>query len=262
MEIVVCIKPVLDPDLPPIKFNIDPKKNCVVPPEGIPLVMNPYDALAVEAALRIKEKQGGKITVITLGDQSGEDILRKALAMGADEAVMISADSVKEYDGFAKAGILAQVVRKIGVYDLILCGRQAADWDIGITGSIMAEYLEIPVITRAKWIEAADGKLTVERVTANGNETYELDMPALVSVSSEMGQARIPSGWGIVTAVRKQISRWAQAELDADVGKISDRTSLIKLFVSSNERKCEFIKGESTVEAAARFAGIIADLGK
>jgi len=262
MEIIVCVKPVLDPDLPQAKFNIDPKKNIVIPPEGVPPVMNPYDALAVEAALRLKEKHGGKITAITLGDASGEDILRKALAMGADEAIRINADALDQSDGFAKAYLLSQAARKIGGYDLILCGRQAADWDLGVTGSMMAEYLGASVLTRAKKINAADGKLTVERISANGNETYEVDLPAVISISSEFGQARIPSGWGIISAAKKPISQWAKDDLGYDVVKVSGRNVLLKLSASSNERTCEFVKGENTVEAAIRLAEIIADMGK
>jgi len=262
MEIIVCVKPVLDPDLPQAKFNIDPKKNIVMPPEGVPPVMNPYDALAVEAALRLKEKHGGKITAITLGDASGEDILRKALAMGADEAVRINADALDQSDGFAKACLLSQAARKIGAYDLILCGRQAADWDLGVTGSMMAEYLGVPALTRAKKIDAADGKLNVERISASGTETYEVDLPAVVSVSSEFGQARIPSGWGIISAAKKPISQWVKDDLGGDVDKVSGRNVLLALSASSNERTCEIVKCENTAEAAARLAEIIADMGK
>ena len=261
MNIIVCVKPVLEPDLPPIKFNISEKTNSVVAPEGIPPVINPYDALAVEAALRLKEKKGGKIIAVCIGEKSGEDVLRKAMAMGADEAMIIAPESLKEYDGFTKAALLAQAIKKIGAYDLVLCGRQSADWDLGITGSILAEYLDIPVVTRAKAIEAADSGLTVERVSANGNETYSLEMPALVSLSSEMGQARIPSGWGIVAAARKPITKWSHSDLGGS-DKAADRNPLLKLSVSSNERTCEFVKGESVAEAAAKLAGIIADLGK
>lgn len=258
MEIIVCVKPVLEPDLPPMKFSIDPRKNCVIPPEGIPPVMNPYDALAVEAALRIKEQHESKITVISLGDGSVDEILRKALAMGADEAVMISADSLNEYDGFAKARILSQAVKKIGTYELILCGRQAADWDLGVTGPIMGEYLGIPVVTRAKGIQVIDGKLIVERVTGAGNETYEVAAPALITVSSEMGQARIPSGWGIISAARKQIAGWTPGNAET----VSGRNGLLRLYASSQERTCQFIQGETMREAATRLAEIISGVGR
>ena len=259
MNIIVCIKPVLDPDLPPVKFSIDAQKNSVVPPEGMPPVMNPYDALAVEAALQIKEKQkSGKVTVLTLG--SGEDIQRKALAMGADEAVIVKVEGLQEFDGLAKASLLAYAIKKIGTYDLVICGRQAADWDLGATGSMIAEYLGIPVLTRAKKIEIADGKLRMERISVHGNETYEAIMPALVTVSSEMGKPRMPSGWGIINAAKKPVTSWAQSDLGADPGKVSGRNTLIKLYASSNERKCELITGKNTAEAVGNLADVIANM--
>ncbi|MGA2525161.1 MAG: electron transfer flavoprotein subunit beta/FixA family protein [Smithellaceae bacterium] len=258
MEIIVCIKPVLDPDLPPMKFSIDAQKNCVIPPEGMPAVMNPYDALAVEAALQIKEKQKGKVTVITLG--SGEDVQRKALAMGADEAVIVKVEGLQEFDGPAKASLLSCAIKKIGSYDLVICGRQAADWDLGVTGSMTAEYLGIPVLTRAKKIEITDGKLRIERITANGNETYETVLPALVTVSSEMGKPRIPSGWGIINATKKSIISWSQSDLGDNHRKVLGRNPLLKLYASSNERKCELIAGKNTEEAAGRLADLIANM--
>jgi electron transfer flavoprotein beta subunit len=261
MNIIVCIKPVLDPDLPPMKFSIDKQNNRVIPPEGMPPVMNPYDALAVEAALQIKEKEKGKVTVLSLG--AGEDVLRKALAMGADEAVVLKVDDIQEFDGPAKAALLAQAVKKIGAYDLVICGRQSADWDLGVTGSMTAEYLGISVLTRAKKIEMADGKLKVERVIASGNETYEAVLPVLVTVSSEMGKARMPSGWGIINAAKKPMASWTQGDIGVDPAKVSGRNRLLKLYAASNERKCELLTGKDTQEAAGKLADVIANmLGK
>ena len=259
MDIIVCIKPVLDPDLPPMKFSINAQKNCVIPPEGIPPVMNPYDALAVEAALQIKEKlKAGKVTVVTLG--AGEDIQRKALAMGADEAVIVKTEGLPDFDGSAKASLLAQAIKKIAKYDLVICGRQAADWDLGVTGSMLAEYLGIPCLTRAKKIELVEGKLRIERITASGNETYEAVLPALATVSSEMGKPRMPSGWGIINAAKKPVTSWAQSDLGVDSRKVSGRNPLLHLYASSNERKCELITGKSTEEAAGKLADVVANM--
>lgn len=260
MEIIVCVKPVLEPDLPPAKFNIDSAKKCAVTPEGMPLVINPYDALALEAAIRIREQNGGRITALTLA-AAGEDVLRKALAMGADEACLIGAEGVEEYDGFAKAALLSLAVRKIGPFNLILCGRQAADWDMGITGSIMAEYLGIPVITRAKKIEADNAHLHVERITSAGNESYEVEMPALVTISSEFGQARIPSGWGIVAAAKKKITRWSRPDL-GDKIPAHGGTTLLSLSLAANRRNCEFIRGEDMAQAAANLAAVLSGIAK
>lgn len=257
MEIIVCIKPVLDPELPPAKFAVDDKKNEVIPPEGMPFVMSPYDALAVEGALKIKEAKGGKVTVITLGTKYAEEVMRKALAMGADEGFILTDPAFEDSDGFATAYILTQAIKKIGKFDLILCGRQAADWDVGMVGSVMAEYLEIPMVLRAKGIEALDGKLKVERVIVNGSEVFEVGLPAIVTMSSEMGQARIPSGWGIVTAAKKQIPKWSAADLGTDAsrtGMAAARNSLIKLYIPSYERKCEYVTGKDASEAAGILA--------
>lgn len=257
MEIIVCIKKVLDPDLPPAKFVVDPEKNRVIPPEGIPLVVNPYDAIAVEAAVRIKEGNGGQVTVITLGDKSADDVIRKALAMGADEGMILSDPSFEESDGFATAYVLSQAIKKIGKYDLILCGRQAVDWDMGMVGPSLAEYLGIPVVTLAKKIQVGDKRLTVERVTMNGYEVFEVKLPALVTLSNLFGQARIPSGWGIIKAAKKEIPIWSAKEMEIDISRVgidAVRNRLLRLHVPSYERKCEFITGEDINAVASQLA--------
>jgi electron transfer flavoprotein beta subunit len=257
MEIIVCIKPILDPELPPAKFAVDGKKNQVIPPEGMPFVMSPYDVLAVEAALRLKEAKGGKVTVLTLGTKFTEDVMRKAIAMGADDGFILTDPAFEGSDGFATAYILTQAVRKIGTFDLILCGRQAADWDAGVVGSAMAEYLGIPVVIRAKSIEAQDGKLKVERVVANGSEVFEVPLPALVTLSNEMGQARIPAGRGIIIAAKKQFSKWGVADVGAEASKTgyaAARNSLVKLYIPSYQRTCELVTGKDPAEAAAKLA--------
>lgn len=260
MEIIVCVKPVLDPELPPAKFAVDGKNNKVVPPEGMPLVVSPYDLLAVEAAVRIKEAKGGKITVITLGTVNAEEAVRKALAMGADDGVILDDGAFAQSDGFGTAYALAQAAKKVGAFDLVLCGRQAADWDSGVVGSVMAEYLGIPVVTRAKSIEVTDGGLKAERIIMNGSELYECGLPALVTFSNEMGQARIPSGWGIITAAKKQIARWKAADINADAAKTGPaavRNSLLKLYVPVYQRTCEMVAGKDPDEAVAQLAAKI-----
>ncbi|MBN2282578.1 MAG: electron transfer flavoprotein subunit beta/FixA family protein [Deltaproteobacteria bacterium] len=261
MEIIVCIKQVLDPDLPPAKFAIDSRMNRAIQPDGMPLVISPYDALAVEAALRIKENNTANITVLTVGDTSADVVVKKALAMGADKAVIISDEAFNESDGFATASILAKAIEKIGQYDLILCGRQAADWDVGMVGLVLAENLNVPVVTRAKEIRIRDGEVEVQRLTAGGYETYGGTLPMVVTVSSELGQARIPSGMGIIKAARQEIPVWSSADLAIDpsmAGASSARNSLVKLYVPSYERKCEMIEKEDVAEAAALLAERIA----
>jgi len=263
MKIIVCVKPVLDPDVPPSKFKVDKRENKVIPPEGFPMVINPYDAIAVEAALKIKEADGGTVTVLTVGQPSDESIIKKALAMGADEAAILSDESFDGCDGFATAHILAKAIEKIGEYDLVLCGRQESDWDCGMVGSVLAEYLGIPIVTRAKSVNAAQGKVQVGRVTVSRNELYEVETPAMVTLSNEFGQPRIPAGMGIIAAARKKIPVWDASYLGVDasrVGRGAVRNELQKLYLPSYERVCTMIEGESVAEAAAALAERIIEL--
>ena len=257
MRIIVCIKQVIDPDLPPAKLRIDDHTNRIIPPEGIPLVINPYDALAMEAALRIKDKQDARIMVITVGDKSAEDIVRRSLAMGADEGFIISDPTFEESDGFGTAYILSQVIKKIGDYNLILCGRQAADSDMGLVGSVIGEYLSIPIITRAKSLEVKEDKVRVERIVQDTTEVFEAEFPVLVTVSSELGQSRIPSAWGIIEAARKEIPTWGGNDIELDLGRVgirANRNPLFKLSLSSYGRNCEFVTGENAEEVGRKLA--------
>ncbi len=257
MNMIVCVKQVPDPEIPLVKFRIDPQANRVAPPEGIPPVINPFDEQAVEAALRIKDQSGGKITALTVGGGSAVDVVKHALAMGADEGVVVSDAAFDGSDSFATASILTGAIEKIGEFDIILCGREAADWNMGTVGSIIGEDLGIPIITLARKVEVVDGGLRVERVGMGGYEVIELSPPAIITVSNELGQPRIPSGWGIIAAARKVVPTWNAADLEIDaslVGAGSARSELRKLFIPIRERKCEIIGGDSVAEAGANLA--------
>lgn len=257
MNVIVCIKQVPNPEIPPSKFKIDPATKRVIPPDGVPPVINPFDEQAVEAALRIKEQIGGNITVISMGQASAADIVKHTLSMGADEGVILNDPAFEDSDSLSTAYILTKAIEKIGAYDLILCGRQAADWDAGQVGSIIAENLQIPLITLAKNIEVADNNLKVKRVILDGYETIEAKLPALVTVSNEIGQARLPTGRGIIFATRKQIPTWNAQDIGCDpslIGGSAAKSELLSLYIPSRERKGEIIKGESVAEAAVNLA--------
>lgn len=252
MDVIVLVKEVIDPDLPPSKFSVDVKTNSVIPPEGIPSVISPYDALAVEAALKIKEELEGTITVVSMGGLSCDAIVRKTLAMGADGGIILSDPLFDLAAGFGAASVLAQAIRKIGRYDLILCGRQAADWDRGVTGPFLAEYLGLPVVSVARSIAVSGRKIRVERVIASGSEMLEMDLPAVVTVSNEMGHPRIPSGWGVIKAARQEIPVWNSHDLQWEnlAGPVGEGR-LVRLYAASYDRKCEFLTGKEPDEVAA-----------
>lgn len=263
MNIVVCVKQVIEPELPLSKFRVDLKAKKVIPPEGIPPVINPYDAQAVEVGLRLKECHGGRVTVLSVGDGDNIDTLRYTLAMGVDEAILITVKHTEDIDGFYNAYILSQGIKKVGDYDLILCGREAADWDKGITGSIIAENLGANLVTLAKSVEAIDGKVKVERITKDGYQVFESSLPAIITISGEVGKPRIPSGYGIIAAARKQIVSWNESHLEVDqqnMERMIARSELVNLFIPKYERKCEIIEGKDVAETSTKLAMKLRDI--
>ncbi len=257
MNMIVCVKQVIDPEAPPASFKIDPSSNTVVPPSGIPPVISLFDENAVEAALRIKDAQGGKITVISLGINLLRDVVKKPLSMGADELILLEDEAFAEGDSWSTAYALALAIKKIGEYDLIFCGRQAADWDVGQVGSGIAEILDLPSVTLAKKIDITDGKAKVERVATDGYEVVEVSLPALITVSNELGEPRYPTIRGIMAAKKKEPVIWKPADIGGEpsqFGAAGRRTKLIKLFQPVREGKCEIIEAESPEEAAVSLA--------
>ncbi|MFC1941251.1 electron transfer flavoprotein subunit beta/FixA family protein [Chloroflexota bacterium] len=254
---IVCCKQVIDPEAPPASFKVDTSANKVVPPPGVPPVISPFDENAVEAALRIKDAQGGKITVISLGMNLQREVVKKPLSMGADELVLLENVAFVEGDSWSTAYALAMAIKKIGEYDLIFCGRQAADWDSGQVGSGITEILGLPSVTLAKKIDIADGKARVERVTTDGYDVIEVSLPALITVSNELGEARYPTIRGIMAAKRMEPVIWKPADIGVDpsqLGAPGRRTKLLKLFQPLHEGKCEIIEEETLEEAGINLA--------
>jgi len=257
MNMIVCVKQVLDPEAPPSSFKIDPASNTAVQPQGVPPVINPFDENAVEAALRIKDAKGGKITVLSMGNNLLRDVVKKPLSMGADELVLLEDEAFAGGDSWSNAYALAAAIKKIGTYDIIFCGRQAADWDAGLVGSAIAEILGIPSVTLAKKIEVTDGKARVERVVPDGVEVVEVALPALITVTNELGEPRYATLKGIMAAGKKQPIVWKPADIGVEPGKIGaagQRTKLLKLFQPVREEKCEIVEGDTPEEAAAKLA--------
>jgi len=257
MNIVVCIKKIPDPEIPPAKFKLDSEAMQVLPPEGIPLVINPYDEQAVELALRIKEKNGGKVTVLTIDEEASPAIVKHALSMGADEGYVLADATFLGSDSFSIAYILAQAIKKIGDVDLVLCGRQAADWDEGVVGSILAEKLKYPLVTLAGSIEISEETLKVRRVLLDGYQEFAVPKPAVVTVSNEVGKPRLPSGWGIISASRREVPVWDASAIDADpalTGGCVARKELVKIYAPERERQCDIVEGETTEEAGEKLA--------
>ena len=220
----------------------------------MPPVISPFDEGAVEAALKVKDAKGGKVTVLSLGTALLRDVVKKPLSMGADELVLLEDAAFGEGDSYSIAYALSMAIKKIGQFDLIFCGRQAADWDSGQTGSGIAELLGIPSITLAKKIDITDNKARVERVTADGYEVIEVTLPALITVSNEIGAPRYPTMKGIMAAKKKEPIVWKPADIGAEPARLARRTKLVKLFQPVKEGKVEIIGGQTPEEAGANLA--------
>ncbi len=257
MNVIVCVKQVTDPEAPPASFKIDPSTNKVVPPPGVSPVVDPYGEYAVEAALKIKDAQGGKVTVISLGINLLRDVVKKPLSMGADELILLEDETFTEGDSWSTAYALAMAIKKIGDYDLILCGSEASDWNAGQVGSGIAEILGLPSATLIKKIDITDGKARVERIIADGYEVIEIPLPALITISNEIGEPRYPTIKGIMAAKKKEPVIWKPADIGVDpsqIGAAGRRTKMLKLFQPVREGKCEMVEGENPEEAAANLA--------
>ena len=258
MHIVVCVKQVPDPEAAFSMFKVDENAGKVVPAQGMQLVMSPFDEQAVEAALRIRESAGpAKITAISAGPESARNVLKHALAMGADEALLVQDGVSEERGSEATALVLARAIGGLGAVDLILTGRQAADWDAGIVGCGIGELLGLPVITFARKLDVTGGVLRVERVLADGHETLEAELPVLVTVSNEIGAARKPSLRETMRAARKPLAVRSAADIGLDsaaIERVSGRRVRERLFVPVKQGRCEMIAGADELAQATELA--------
>ena len=256
VNIIVCVKEIIDPELPPDNFKIDPTRNIGLCPDSVPSVINPFDEQAMEAALRIKDVLGGKITILSLGNNLHREVVKKPLTMGADELILLEDEAYAGGDSWSTANALALAINKIGNYDLVLCGRQAADWDAGQVGLGIAEILNLPSVTLARKIEVTDGKARVERVTPDGYEIIEVVLPALITVSNELGQPRYAILEKILESVKKEPTIWKPKDIGIEPGRTESKgrqLNLLKLFQPVREGKCEIIGGDTVEEAAVNL---------
>jgi len=252
-HIVCCVKQVPDPEAPASQFKVDEAAKKVLPIPGVQPVPSQFDTIGVEAALRIKDKVAdATITILTLGPDAFRDTIKHCLAMGADEGVHINDPSLNGADHWATAEILAAAIKKLEPADLIICGRQAVDWDMGVVGSTLAEILGLPVVTLAKDVQMEGGKVTVERVLLDGFETAEAPTPCVVTVSNELGEPRYPQLRQIMMAAKKEVKVLTAADLGIDGAK--NRVTLEALFVPETSVETEFIEADSAKEAGEKLA--------
>lgn len=266
MHIIVCIKQILSPDIASTSFRVDEKAKRVVPLAGVSPVINPFDAQAVEAALRIKDARvdGTKVTVMTMGSEGARAVLKTGLAMGADEGVLLADVDFEDADSRATAQILVAAIRKLEDADIILTGRQAADGDVGVVGLGIAELLCRPAITFAKAINSTNGTVQVVRVLENGFETVEAPLPVVVTVAHEIGKPRFSSLRETMRAAKKPVQTWTTSELglnSQEFSSVGAYRRLERLYIPVKMTKCEVFDGGTPENTAAKLAQRLREVG-
>lgn len=254
VNILVTAKQVIDPETPAAALRVNNELKRMEPTSSVPPVVNGFDENAVEAALRIKEAVGGTVTVVSAGTGFVMDVIKKTLSMGSDELVLVDDPALGGVDAYATARVLAAAIQKVGQFDLILCGRQASDYDQALVPQGLAEVLGLPCITVAKRVEVQDGKVVVDRVMPDGQETVEASLPALVTVTNELGQPRYPTLRGIMGASRKQPTTWSLADLGLDAASVQARVELLELFIPVKDQVCDIIDGEDDEDKGRKLA--------
>jgi electron transfer flavoprotein beta subunit len=262
MNIVVCLKQILDPEIPARDFRVDAAR-LQAEQGSANLVTNICCENALETALQFRERTGaGKITVLSYGPPSAEDSLRKGLAMNADAAALIVNEDNPNPDPLAVAQVLAAAIRALGSADLIMVGRESGDWVAGQTGGLLAEELGLPCVSFVDHIEATDGKLRLKRQTDSGWEVFEAIPPVVVSITNdEHNVPRIPRVRDVMASYRHPLTTWRLEDLGIAATTTSDcYYRVTELFVPQKETRCEFVAGDTLEEKVGEFARRIVEV--
>lgn len=264
MNILVCLKQILDPEVPARDFRVDPVKR-EAERGSANLVTNIFCENALETALQLRERAGGaKITVLSYGEASAEDSLRKALAMKADTAALVVGDGNPNPDPLTVARVLAAAIRKLGTFDLIMTGREAGDWGAGQTGGLIAEELGLPCVSFVDTIEYANGVLRLKRQTDTGWEMLEADPAVVITVTNdEHNVPRIPKVRDVMMSYRQPLEKWTLDDLgiEADEARAGNTYyEVAELFIPQKETRCEFVAGDTLDERVEAFARRIVEI--
>jgi electron transfer flavoprotein beta subunit len=263
VNIIVCLKQILDPEIPVRDFRVDAEK-CEAIRGAANLVTNIFCENALETALQLKERSGGQITALIFAADSGEDSLRKALAMKADQAVHVVNDGAAHPDPLAVAQVLAAAIRKLGTFDLVMVGRESGDWGTGQTGGLLAEELGVPCVSFVDHIEAGAAGLVVKRQTDNGWERVEARTPLVVTITNnDQNLPRIPKTRDIMLSARQPITKWTLDELGLNAAEIragGSYSEIVDLHIPVKDVSCEFVVGDTLEQKVEQLAQRILDV--
>lgn len=255
LKIAVCAKQVPDTEIPSSQFDVDESALSVVPPSGVQPIVNGFDMNAVEVALRLRDAGlECEITVYSVGTGFVMDVMKKPLTIGADQLVLVDDPGSEELDALGTARALQGAIVGSGGADLVLCGRQASDWDQSHVPLMLGTLMGVPMVTlvRDVQLDAGGGRLTVERVISEGYQRLTAPLPALLTITNEAGEARYANMRGIMAAARKQPTVMDLAAVGVE--RAEPTLKLARLFVPEVESEVEMIAGEDGADSGRLLA--------
>ena len=242
MHIIVLVKQV--PDAAEVKIN---RETNTLIRDGVPSIINPYDMYAIEEALRLREKHGGKVTAVTMGPPQAAEALKEAVSLGVDDVVLLSDRAFAGADTWATSYALAQGIRKVGAFDLVIAGKQAIDGDTAQVGPETADMLGIPFVAYTRKIEKVEsGQMVAERLMDEGYDVVETSLPALITVVKEINTPRLPSLKGKMKAKSLQVKPWTASDIGADpdrIGLKGSPTQVVRIFPPAPRGQREILTG-------------------
>ena len=255
VRIVVLAKQVPDPETPPSQFKIDEATNTVVPSNGVPPVVNGFDLNAVEAALQLRDAGADvEITVLSVASNFVMDAMKKPLAMGADRLVLVDDEGLDQLDSAATVKVLAAAIAKDGPFDLVLGGRQASDWDQAHVTLGLAEVLGLPLVSLVQKLELNGDSIALQRVITDGYQIVAAPVPAVLTITNELGEPRYPNLRGIMQASRKRPEIFSLDDLGLSAGSIAPKLQLKRLFIPDSNQQVELIEGEDEADSGKKLA--------
>jgi electron transfer flavoprotein beta subunit len=252
MNVAVCVKQIPDPNAP---GKLDPQTNRLVR-EGVDLVLDPGDEHAVEAGLQLVEKDGGEVVVVSMGPPKALEVIRRALAMGANRGILVTDTGLENSDALSTARALAAAI-KGQTFDLIICGTESTDGSSGAVPAQLAELLGLPLLSFAKKLEVSDGKAVIDRQTDEGFDVVEAPLPAVVTVTGGINEARYPALRGIMQAKNKEVKQVGLSDLglDGQAGKAALTQEVVKVAPAEARKGGEVIEDKG--EGAKRIADFL-----
>ncbi|MCC6382308.1 MAG: electron transfer flavoprotein subunit beta/FixA family protein [Dehalococcoidia bacterium] len=254
MHVVVCIKQVPDPQAPAGSFYVDEATN---EPRWSPPAqdqISTFDLHAIEAAAQLRQAHGGRVTVVSLGDAEVEVGLRRALAGGCDAALRLDGPAGSSADRSETARWLAAAIARLAPVDLVLCGRLAADWDMGHVPAMLGELLGMAVVTPVVGLEYDGACFRARRLTDEGQEVLEVDLPAVLAVSNELNEPGYPTMRAVLQAQKVPVTTWTARDLGLDEPADRAAARLLRLLPRDLTRECEFIEADTPEDAGLLLA--------